>query len=87
MPPRKDSKPEVFSVGQNVSWWTGRGSQGTGTITRITPDRIFVKPDKDSVKGSDYRILDTGREWWTPINTGVPPSHINTEPNPWYKDS
>ena len=87
MPPRKDSKPEVFSVGQNVSWWTGRGSQGTGTITRITPDRIFVKPDKDSVKGSDYRVADDGLVWWTPINTGVTPSHINTEPNPWYKDS
>jgi hypothetical protein len=83
----KNIEPVLLSVGQYVSWWTGRGSKGQGRITKTEGDRIFVQPSEDSIKGSDYRVHDSGSVFWTPINTGIPMDQINTEPDPWYEDS
>jgi hypothetical protein len=83
----QDPNPEPITVGQDVSWWTGRGSSGRGIVTKIEGDRVFLEPSEDSVKGSDYRTLDSGRIFWPPISTGLDIEEINTEPSPWYENS
>jgi hypothetical protein len=85
--PKDDVGPDSFTIGQQVTWWTGRGSCGKGQITKIEGDRIFVQPTEDSIKGSDYRVKDDGSIFWTPISTGLTASHINTEPRIWYTNS
>jgi hypothetical protein len=50
-----------YAVGDMVYFWTGRGSHGYGIIQRITEDRIFIDPEPDATKGSDYRIRSTLR--------------------------
>jgi hypothetical protein len=85
--PKHDINSDPITIGQNVTWWTGRGSSGNGQVTKIEGDRVFVQPAEDSIKGSDYRVLDSGRISWTPLSPGIPIDQINTEPNPWYEDS
>jgi hypothetical protein len=75
-----------FSVGDIVYFWTGRGSHGYGTIVRITNDRIFLNPEPDAQKGSDYRVLKSGAEWWMPRNTGILHDQIDTPPKFWYRN-
>jgi len=82
---QNDTNPDSLSVGQDVTWWTGRGSKGRGKITKIEGDRVFIQPAKDSIKGSDYRVKDDGSIFWTPIDIGITVDRINTEPDPWYK--
>ena len=85
--PKHDINSDPITIGQNVTWWTGRASQGQGIVTKIEGDRVFIQPSEDSIKGSDYRVKDSGRIWWTPINVGIPVDQINTEPDPWYENS
>lgn len=73
-----------YAIGDMVYFWTGRGSHGYGIIQRITEDRIFIDPEPDATKGSDYRILRNGKEYWMPRNFGVPPDQIDTPPRIWY---
>ena len=73
-----------YAIGDMVYFWTGRGSHGYGIIQRITEDRIFIDPEPDATKGSDYRILKSGKEWWLPRNKGVPIDQVDTRPRIWY---
>ena len=62
----------------------GRGSHGYGTIQRITEDRIFIDPEPDATKGSDYRSLRNGIEYWMTRNFGLPHDQIDTPLRIWY---
>jgi hypothetical protein len=85
---QNDTNPEPITVGQDVSWWTGRGSSGRGIVTKIECGRVFVEPAADSIKGSDYRVLrPSGRIAWTMLTQGIPIEQINTPPDPWYENS
>lgn len=75
-----------YAVGDMVYFWTGRGSHGYGVIQRILPDRIFIDPEPDAAKGSDFRILANGKEYWLPRNRGVSLDQIDTLPCIWYKN-
>jgi hypothetical protein len=85
--PKHDIDLDSVTIGQDVSWWTGRGSSGRGKVTKIEGDRVFVEPASDSIKGSDYRLKDDGSIFWPPISTGISFDRINTPPNPWFKNS
>ncbi len=75
----------MFSVGDRVYFWTGRGSYGYATIREFRGGLIVLDPDPDAVKGSDYRRrLALGRDYWGPRDRGVPPEQINTPPQIWY---
>jgi len=67
-----------------VYFWTGRGSYGSATVTGVTDDRLFLNPEPEAHKGSDYRILHSGAEWWLPRNIGVPLDQVDTPPRFWY---
>jgi len=73
-----------YAIGDMVYFWTGRGSHGYGIIQRILPDRIFIDPEPDATKGSDFRILANGKEYWLPHNRGVPLDQIDTPRCIWY---
>jgi hypothetical protein len=75
-----------YFAGDMVYFWTGRGSHGYGIIQRICPDRMFIDPEPDAKKGSDYRILKNGKEYWSPRNWGVPLDQIDTPPRIWYSN-
>ncbi|WP_439395567.1 hypothetical protein ACRQ5Q_00665 [Bradyrhizobium sp. PMVTL-01] len=74
----------MYSIGDMVYFWTGRGSHGYASITRLTADRIFLEPEPDAHRGSDYRILHSGAEWWSPRRKGVPVDQVDTPPRFWY---
>ncbi|RVT93126.1 hypothetical protein [Sphingomonas crocodyli] len=76
-----------FVIGQRVFFWTGRGSQGHGTIRATKGDRFLIDPEPDAVKGSDHRILSSGREVWGPRDQGVRGYQLNTPPRPWLENS
>jgi len=79
-----------FEVGDRVFFWSGRGSQGYGVIRAIRNGRAFIDPDPDAMKGSDYRTYALGsakKDGWGPRDHGLPFSHLNTPPNPWYQNS
>jgi hypothetical protein len=73
-----------YAVGDMVYFWTGRGSHGYGIIQRITEDRIFIDPEPDATKGSDYRIMADGHVCWSPRNHGISIDQIDTPPRIWY---
>lgn len=52
-----DATQSPFAVGDRVFFWSGRGSQGYGTIREIRDGRAFLDPEPDAVKGSDYRVF------------------------------
>jgi hypothetical protein len=84
----QDLNPKPITVGQDVSWWSGRGSSGRGIVTKIEGGRVFVEPVADSIRGSDYRVLKpSGRVVWGVLTHGLASDEINTSPNPWYDDS
>jgi hypothetical protein len=47
---------------------------------------MFIDPEPDANKGSDYRILKNGKEYWSPRNWGVPLDQIDTPPRIWYSN-
>jgi hypothetical protein len=62
----------MYRVGDMVYFWTGRGLHGYAIITALTAERAFFEPEPDAHKGSDFRILASGQEYWLPRNRGVP---------------
>ncbi|MBR2266747.1 hypothetical protein [Sphingobium sp.] len=85
-----DRKKQMFQVGDRVFFWTGRGSQGYGTIRDIRDDRAFIDPEPDAIRGSDFRVSPSGtvgRERWAPRDYGVRLNHLNTPPRPWFENS
>lgn len=79
-----------FEIGQRVFFWTGRGSQGYGTIAAVKNERFLIEPDADALKGSDFRAHPPGSkkaDSWAPRDYGVMPSQINSPPDPWFQDS
>lgn len=84
------SGADTFKVGDRVFFWTGRGSQGFATIRAIENGRAFLDPEPDAMKGSDYRTRAgnaTKPDRWAPRDYGVRLHHLNTPPEPWYKDN
>ena len=80
----------AFEVGQRVFFWSGRGSQGYGVIRTIRNGRALIDPEADASKGSDFRIYEPGstkRDFWGPRDYGLPFSHLNTPPRPWFRNS
>jgi hypothetical protein len=73
-----------YTVGDMVYFWTGRGSHGYGIVQRVLLDRLFIDPEPDATKGSDYRIMKSGKVYWAPRNFGVPLGQIDTPPRFWY---
>jgi len=82
----KDGLRMPYSVGDMVYFWTGRRSHGYAIITAMTEERVFLEPEPDATKGSDYRLLYSGREWWAPRNRGVLHRQIDTPPQFWYSN-
>jgi len=60
------------------------GSHGYATIYEIKDELYKLRPEPDAVKGSDYRILRSGRVYWAP-RRGVPIQQLDTAPQFWYK--
>ena len=71
-------------IGDLVHFWTGRGSYGYAVITRFGADKIYLEPEFDAHRGSDFRILHSGAEYWAPRNFGVPLAQIDTPPIFWF---
>lgn len=76
----------MYHVGDRVHFWTGRGSQGYAVIREIKGERLFLDPDPDAIKGSDYRHMKTDppSTRWAPRDLGVLEDQINTPPRSWY---
>ena len=84
--------PPTFVIGQRVFFWTGRGSQGHGTLSGFRNGRALIEPEPDAIKGSDFRPANSAeggrtRDRWTPRDLGVPLSNLNTPARPWYQDN
>ena len=78
-----------FEVGDRVFFWSGRGSQGYGVIRAIRNGRAFIDPDPDAHKGSDFRTHPFGSakpNSWGPRDYGLAFRHLNTPPNPWFRN-
>lgn len=77
-----------YAVGERVFFWSGRGSQGYGIIREIRDGRVFIDPDPDAIKGSDYRVFRQPakrHDAWGPRDYGLRSSQINTPPRPWFQ--
>lgn len=77
-----------YQAGQMVYFWTGRGSQGYATITRVEdqPRRgtvYFLEPEPDAIKGADYFSRS---QYWAPRNRGVLLSQLDTRPRIWFEN-
>ena len=80
----------TFAVGQRVFFWSGRGSQGYGTIREIRGGRAFIDPEPDAIKGSDYRIFRQPAkrdDAWGPRDHGLRFTQLNTPPRSWFRNS
>lgn len=79
-----------FAVGQRVFFWSGRGSQGNGTVREIRDGRAFIDPEPDAIKGSDYRVFRQPAkryDFWAPRDVGLLFTQLNTPPRPWFQDN
>jgi len=79
-----------FAVGERVFFWSGRGSQGYGTIREIRDGRAFIDPEADAVKGSDYRVFQQPAkrfDSWGPRDHGLRFSQFNTSAKPWFENN
>lgn len=76
----------AYRIGDMVYFWTGRGSHGYATIYKLADNRVFLRPEPDAQKGSDFRILASGRDYWLPRDRGVPLEQIDTQPSFWFKN-
>ncbi len=83
-----DTAQEHLAVGDRVFFWSGRGSQGYGVIRNIRDGRVFIDPEPDAIKGSDYRVFRQPAkrlDAWAPRDYGLRSSQINTPPRPWFE--
>jgi hypothetical protein len=76
----------MYRVGDMIYFWTGRGSHGYATITRLDTGRgrVLLEPEPDAHKGSDYRTRASGQDYWAPRSLGVLLDQIDTPPQVWF---
>ena len=58
-------------------------------IRAIRNGRAFIDPDPDAHKGSDFRTHPFGSakpNSWGPRDYGLAFRHLNTPPNPWFRN-
>lgn len=85
-----DATQLPFAVGDRVFFWSGRGSQGYGTIREIRDGRAFLDPEPDAVKGTDYRVFQQPAkryDSWAPRDYGLRFSQLNTPAKPWFENN
>lgn len=79
-----------FAVGDRVFFWSGRGSEGYGTIREVRDGRAFIDPEPDAIKGSDYRVFRQPAkryDGWGPRDYGLRFSQLNTPAKPWFENN
>ncbi|MGF7153285.1 hypothetical protein GGR40_001027 [Novosphingobium gossypii] len=78
------SEPDSpYEIGERVFFWTGRGSEGFGTIRELKNGRAFIDPEPEARRGSDYRELKAdgqSRNRWAPRDYGVRLTQLNSSP-------
>ena len=76
----------MHRVDDMVYFWSGRGSHGYVTVRELRGDHVLLDPEPEAKRGSDYRFLSAGRNYWAPRDRGVLHGQIDTVPRFWYSN-